>query len=67
MGQLPEALADRSIPIILKPLTDFEARVERFNLSRAAQEAKPLQQQQIYFAPAPLPSFWRRAVADRIG
>lgn len=50
MGQLPEALADRSIPIILQPLRNgveetLRPRVERFNLSQAAAEAKLLQQQ----------------------
>jgi hypothetical protein len=58
MGQLPEALADRSIPIILKPLNNgangVEAfsgakpaarpKVERLNLPQAAAEAKLLQQ-----------------------
>jgi Protein of unknown function (DUF3631) len=44
MGQLPEALADRSIPIILEPL-DKTTKIQRFNLRRAAAEAKPLQEQ----------------------
>src|SRR5215471_6158886 len=40
-GTLPEMLADRSIPIILEPITRFD-KVRRFNLSRALQQAAPL-------------------------
>jgi hypothetical protein len=43
-GPLPEELADRSIPIILTPLDETRGpKVERFNLRRAALEAKRLQ------------------------
>ncbi|HEY6350490.1 MAG TPA: DUF3631 domain-containing protein, partial [Candidatus Angelobacter sp.] len=48
MGQIPEALADRSISIILEPLeapSTVKARVQRFDLRRAVREAKPLQEQ----------------------
>ncbi|HEY6252126.1 MAG TPA: DUF3631 domain-containing protein [Candidatus Angelobacter sp.] len=47
MGQLPEALADRSIPIILEQLeasSTAKPRVQRFDLRRAIKEAKPLQE-----------------------
>ena len=50
MGQLPEALADRSIPIILKPLkrvaqpANGGKPVERFDLRRAAKEARPIEE-----------------------
>src|SRR5262249_3250904 len=40
-GALPEMLADRSIPIILEPITRFD-RVRRLNLGRAIDEATPL-------------------------
>ena len=40
MGQLPEALADRSISIILKPLNPREEKVQRFNLTQATKEAQ---------------------------
>src|SRR5215471_7509541 len=50
MGQLPEALADRSISIILEPLKPGSTqRVERFNLRRAIKETKPLQEQLHYW------------------
>src|SRR5215468_9035957 len=41
IGALPEMLADRSIPIILEPITRFD-KVRRFNLSRALDEAEPI-------------------------
>ena len=58
-GQLPEELADRSIPIILQPQAtgsdlleaqpeienqESKSRAERFHLGRALQEAAPLKQ-----------------------
>jgi hypothetical protein len=48
MGQLPEALADRSISIILEPLgapSAAKSKVERFDLRRALKDAKHLQEQ----------------------
>lgn len=42
-GQLPEDLADRSIPIILRPLESMNG-LHRFHLSLAMQEAAPLQE-----------------------
>jgi Protein of unknown function (DUF3631) len=63
MGQLPEALADRSIPIILKPLkrvgqplngsgaqAPARNQIQRFDLTRAIKEAKPLQEQLLFWA-----------------
>src|SRR5215468_5271395 len=41
IGALPEMLADRSIPIILEPITRFE-KVKRLNLNRALDEAEPI-------------------------
>src|SRR5215813_7385738 len=41
IGALPEMLADRSIPIILEPITRFD-KVKRLNLNRALDEAAPI-------------------------
>ena len=41
IGTLPEMLADRSIPIILEPITRFD-KVKRLNLNRALEEAEPI-------------------------
>jgi len=41
IGQLPEVLADRSIPILLEPLSS-KPTIERFHPQRAAGEAEPL-------------------------
>src|SRR5215470_17869663 len=41
IGALPEMLADRSIPIILEPITRFD-KVKRLNLNRALDEAEPI-------------------------
>jgi hypothetical protein len=43
MGPLPEPLSDCSLPIILRRLDDAEKNgIERFDLDRAREEAKPL-------------------------
>ncbi|HEY6253788.1 MAG TPA: DUF3631 domain-containing protein [Candidatus Angelobacter sp.] len=42
IGQLPEALADRSIPILLEPLGTAKQNIQRFHPTRAATEAEPL-------------------------
>jgi hypothetical protein len=61
MGQLPEALADRSIPIILERLEDHPVSeverdgVQRFHLRWATEEVEPLKQQLHAWAEENLP------------
>ncbi len=62
-GQLPEELADRSLPIILEPLASRDGadaaaskRVERFHLRQATQDAEPLQQRLSAWAEQNLPA-----------
>jgi len=64
MGQLPEALADRSISIILEPLESgpwpsaakpAKPRVQRFDLGRANKEARLLKEQLLAWAEENLP------------
>ncbi|HEY6348855.1 MAG TPA: DUF3631 domain-containing protein [Candidatus Angelobacter sp.] len=72
MGQLPEALADRSISIILEPLESgplppsaakpAKPKVRRFDLSRAFKEAKPLQTQLHFWAEENLPDLEEKPV-----
>lgn len=59
MGHLPQDLADRSISIILKPLSCYavthpDAKIERFNVRQAGKEAEPLQERLYLWAEANL-------------
>ncbi|HZI76813.1 MAG TPA: DUF3631 domain-containing protein, partial [Gemmatimonadales bacterium] len=55
IGPLPEPLADRSLPIILDPLTRA-AKVQRFSAAQAQQEASPIMEQLQNWAKEHLPA-----------